>query len=296
MNKIDVDIVYTKRNMVVRRDHPLIRVLNGRYPQMAVSLEGPPVRIPRYYGTKCLQEVLKNSKSKRKSRCRNSYSSSSYSSRSYSSYSSDSECSHKVQKSCKSKKKSRCRNSYSSISSSSSSYSSDSESVEDLDIGIGYTQNHMLVPVDHPAFRVFIDLYPNLHHRFTSLKQGGAGGKVLIPKLIGVDCLNIVKGVTTKTSCVSNDLEEQHPSSLVIVNNKQDEPPGKKGIVIPDAMVDEPLMNENEKECVICLERSAKTAIVDCGHQCLCVTCARESNSETCPMCRAVITHIIRLY
>jgi len=69
-------------------------------------------------------------------------------------------------------------------------------------------------------------------------------------------------------------------------------------VIIPLAET-EPVYNLEKKSCVICLEREVKTAIVDCGHACLCVKCARELGLKGiygCPKCRRPITRIIRLY
>lgn len=69
---------------------------------------------------------------------------------------------------------------------------------------------------------------------------------------------------------------------------------------VPDEMKDEPQSVSNgEKECLICFERSIKTVIVDCGHSVYCVSCSREHASKdnaTCPVCRKVITQVIRVF
>ena len=52
-------------------------------------------------------------------------------------------------------------------------------------------------------------------------------------------------------------------------------------------------------KCVICLD-DQKTApelviIANCGHACMCVTCAQRYTAPTCPMCRAEIKSICNL-
>jgi hypothetical protein len=62
---------------------------------------------------------------------------------------------------------------------------------------------------------------------------------------------------------------------------------------------DEPPAGEGEKECVLCFERAIKTTLLECGHQTHCVTCARASiqpGLSACPVCRAVVTRVIRFY
>lgn len=67
---------------------------------------------------------------------------------------------------------------------------------------------------------------------------------------------------------------------------------------LPDAMPNEPLLQEGEKECVICVERGIKTVITDCGHAVYCVTCARATVKQgtLCPLCRTAVTGVIRVY
>lgn len=48
--------------------------------------------------------------------------------------------------------------------------------------------------------------------------------------------------------------------------------------------------------CVLCLARVAATVNVPCGHACACVTCAAGGQLTACPMCRAALTTIVRVY
>jgi len=51
--------------------------------------------------------------------------------------------------------------------------------------------------------------------------------------------------------------------------------------------------------CAVCLEGLADTAVVPCGHMCVCFTCMQsiqDSLDAQCPMCRGPITSTIRIY
>lgn len=54
-----------------------------------------------------------------------------------------------------------------------------------------------------------------------------------------------------------------------------------------------------EATCVVCMERRRALAPVDCGHRCLCGTCARElcrRGGPCCPVCREPVTRLVRVY
>lgn len=56
---------------------------------------------------------------------------------------------------------------------------------------------------------------------------------------------------------------------------------------------------ESRSECVICYENEKNVAIKPCGHVALCEGCARtlrQSDRPECPICRASIVDILRLY
>jgi Zinc finger, C3HC4 type (RING finger) len=50
--------------------------------------------------------------------------------------------------------------------------------------------------------------------------------------------------------------------------------------------------------CLICLDRSADTAMYQCGHMCLCYPCGMQirQRGAHCPVCRAPVRDIIRIY
>lgn len=55
-------------------------------------------------------------------------------------------------------------------------------------------------------------------------------------------------------------------------------------------------------ECIACIERGANCALMPCGHVCLCIRCAGRlrfsapSSGRRCPICRAGITDLQRIY
>lgn len=49
--------------------------------------------------------------------------------------------------------------------------------------------------------------------------------------------------------------------------------------------------DEEENECLVCMDADKTTVFSPCGHYCCCQSCARiiEGNAGTCPLCRAKI-------
>ncbi|GFH43913.1 hypothetical protein CTEN210_00387 [Chaetoceros tenuissimus] len=56
--------------------------------------------------------------------------------------------------------------------------------------------------------------------------------------------------------------------------------------------------NLSKNVCVVCQHEDASMVIVPCGHACLCGECSMSviNNSKQCPLCRAAIREIIRIY
>ena len=52
---------------------------------------------------------------------------------------------------------------------------------------------------------------------------------------------------------------------------------------------------ETESDCVICLTSNSTHAIVPCGHQCVCETCAKQL-PNFCPICRVNIDNVIKIF
>jgi hypothetical protein len=82
-------------------------------------------------------------------------------------------------------------------------------------------------------------------------------------------------------------------------NTSNQKKKNKKEKILPDPIENELSAASGETCCVVCEDRSVKTAIFPCGHNKLCVTCSiklKKESSFTCPICRAPIEKIIRLY
>lgn len=47
-------------------------------------------------------------------------------------------------------------------------------------------------------------------------------------------------------------------------------------------------------DCVVCLESPAQVAVIPCGHVCVCTECAQQQ--ELCPICRAAVERMLRLF
>lgn len=57
--------------------------------------------------------------------------------------------------------------------------------------------------------------------------------------------------------------------------------------------------NDENDSCYICFEKPIDTALYNCGHLCLCLECAYRlwrGGDGHCPLCRAVIRDVIRIY
>lgn len=72
-----------------------------------------------------------------------------------------------------------------------------------------------------------------------------------------------------------------------------------RAAVAPAPWPDEPELPDDAPEgeaCVVCAARRKTALVKPCNHLCLCVTCAATAPLTTCPMCRAPITGIVRVY
>ena len=74
-------------------------------------------------------------------------------------------------------------------------------------------------------------------------------------------------------------------------------------IPVPEAYNNEPDISDpappGSKPCSICLSRAIATTNLNCGHLCMCVTCAREVSKKAkpkCALCREPIDRIARAY
>jgi len=60
-----------------------------------------------------------------------------------------------------------------------------------------------------------------------------------------------------------------------------------------------PTDSVNKRDCLLCMERYANTAMIPCGHAHYCYDCAsrvREQPSPFCPSCHLPITQVLRIY
>lgn len=56
--------------------------------------------------------------------------------------------------------------------------------------------------------------------------------------------------------------------------------------------------DDDENDCGICCEKPIDAVVYKCGHSCMCFECAGKLKNTTssCPICRAPIDDVIRLY
>lgn len=55
------------------------------------------------------------------------------------------------------------------------------------------------------------------------------------------------------------------------------------------------IFENDDPDCVICLDRKKEIILSPCGHFCLCNTCCSKLDTRTrkCPMCRQIITSLV---
>lgn len=56
-----------------------------------------------------------------------------------------------------------------------------------------------------------------------------------------------------------------------------------------------PLQNDSEQECAVCMESSANSCLIPCGHTDLCMQCAGQLNPKLCPICRQPVEGAIQI-
>lgn len=59
-----------------------------------------------------------------------------------------------------------------------------------------------------------------------------------------------------------------------------------------------PSINEENKNCIVCLSETSRYALNPCGHLCLCEKCVNNDklDLDICPVCRVAIISILRIY
>ena len=54
---------------------------------------------------------------------------------------------------------------------------------------------------------------------------------------------------------------------------------------------------DDSSNCIICLDRAREVVLLECGHICLCLDCARSlPHPQKCPVCRASITRYVPVF
>jgi hypothetical protein len=71
------------------------------------------------------------------------------------------------------------------------------------------------------------------------------------------------------------------------------EPP-KPSEVKPEPQSQPQIVLDDKDLCKICMENPVECAIVECGHTCLCLTCA--APLKQCPVCRQPIVKVLKLF
>lgn len=56
------------------------------------------------------------------------------------------------------------------------------------------------------------------------------------------------------------------------------------------------LAKVGEQTCTVCLENRRNAVFSPCGHMCACIPCVRSLRERRCPVCRAGITTVVRVY
>lgn len=65
---------------------------------------------------------------------------------------------------------------------------------------------------------------------------------------------------------------------------------------LPRPVIVDTEANEDEVTCVICFVNIKTCCAVPCGHKIVCNACSREAEFDTCPICRAKCTNVMRVY
>jgi len=84
-----------------------------------------------------------------------------------------------------------------------------------------------------------------------------------------------------------------------VVNPILLQPPDAASSAGGNASAPSPDSLDEARQCVICMERLADTAVIPCGHMCGCSFCleaVRASPNALCPVCRGPATAVIRIF
>jgi len=85
---------------------------------------------------------------------------------------------------------------------------------------------------------------------------------------------------------------EQEPVKQKRSKRRKKKPssPGNEAIRI------EPEPAPYRHECIVCMDAEAACALIPCGHQHFCATCANDYVGKPCPTCRALATALLRVF
>eukprot|EP00948_MAST-09A_sp_MAST-9A-sp1_P002016 g2016.t1 len=94
---------------------------------------------------------------------------------------------------------------------------------------------------------------------------------------------NVSMNDSVYDSALSNNTSIQQDTSTEPPHDPL--PPGFENFIVTE-----------DNECIICFDRAIDTALVPCGHVCMCYSCARTIFHDTkrCPLCRAELTSLCR--
>lgn len=110
-------------------------------------------------------------------------------------------------------------------------------------------------------------------------------------------CNSIIYAEIVKNDCPSkcptknNITNKRRRNKKVSTPEKQNKPKTE----IQNVVVD----NNDDKLCVICLDKPKVMALVPCGHKCLCEKCSemyKKDKNKSCPECRSRITNIYKIF
>lgn len=93
---------------------------------------------------------------------------------------------------------------------------------------------------------------------------------------------------------LSVQAQEEHPTTTT-----KKLPEKTKGVEDVKPAKEKPAKSSNEAECVICCDVIANSVMYPCGHACLCFDCGRvilRQAQSICPICRAIVKDVIRIY
>ena len=79
-----------------------------------------------------------------------------------------------------------------------------------------------------------------------------------------------------------------HLPLIVIPPNQKPEPKAPS--------VDQQMDDDEKGLCIICMSVKINTVFYRCGHMCCCLDCSFRVRRDKCPICRQLITDVIRTY